>query len=168
MLKLVGIIIFIFITGLFVTSYFIFSRKLKKKEEFFLFMIILNVIIDATWIMTEEMKLIVISQKIPEYIAFLLYRSVTIPFVVLFFLRLLLAYRTPFSKVLVGSGYVILLLLLESLLLHYKIITYINWFLSYSSICYIILMVIAYVMLAWYRHTFGQKKDGVLNESDSI
>ncbi len=155
---MVGLIILIIITGIIISSYFTIPAKLRKKEGAFLFMIILNIIIDGTWIMAEDMKLIVVSHKIPEYLTFLLYRSVTVPFEILVFLSLLLSFRSSFSKVLVSSGHVISLLLLESLLAHYKIITYVNWYLSYSAICYLILLVIAYVSLAWYRHTFGQEQ----------
>lgn len=56
---------------------------MQRREGTFVFLMIMNINISFTWIVSEEMKRFILSGKVPEYLAFLISRSVLAPCLVL-------------------------------------------------------------------------------------
>lgn len=77
---------------------------MQRREGTFVFLMIMNINISFTWIVSEEMKRFILSGKVPEYLAFLISRSVLAPCLVLIFLNMVLRARFIRLKFLVICG----------------------------------------------------------------
>jgi hypothetical protein len=147
----VGLIVFAILAWIIVTLYVTFPRRIRNRESVVLLSVVLVLNISATWILVEEMKWLKRTDNVPEYLAFLLYRSVIIPFIVLLFLSLLLAFRTPAAKLPVVCGYGAALFCMERLMYVYKIYSYSNAMLGFLMLYYVLLLAVAYALQKWYR-----------------
>ncbi|MFD0695148.1 hypothetical protein ACFQZT_13650 [Paenibacillus sp. GCM10027628] len=149
-----GLIIFAIVTWLLISIYTVMPRTIQIKESVFLFLLLLAISINATWFLVEEWHWITASDQIPEYLAFLLIRSVIIPYGMLLYLNLWLIYSSAWSKGLVVAGFVLTFLIIEITALMTHIMTYNKWSLLYSSIYTLAMLFIAMGTLRWYRNVF--------------
>jgi hypothetical protein len=138
-----GLVVFFFLAWLVVSLFGIIKKKLSFAENTLIFLVILIVSINFSWIVIEELKLIKRTQESLEYMAYLLNRSVITPFLILIQVNLLLRSKTMMMKITIMFLVVFLLTGVSSLSNFYGIIEYNNWHYWYDGIYFFILNGIA-------------------------
>ncbi|MFB4166075.1 hypothetical protein ACE1TI_20350 [Alteribacillus sp. JSM 102045] len=136
--------VFFLASWLVISLFLVMKKKLSIIENTFVFMVILVININWSWIIEEELNLIQLTEEGMDFTAFLLFRSIIIPMI----LNLIHLSNT----LLVSIVSLIILLFLAFLSTTFNMTNYINWNLGYDAIYYIILHVISY-----YTHKLFQK-----------
>jgi hypothetical protein len=139
-----GFSIFFFLAWLIIGIFFIIRKELSIVENTLIFLISLIVIINVSWISTEEMKMINLTKSGINYTAYLLNRSIILPLLLLLQLNILLKSKTFTKKVLIIFTSLIVMLGLSVLSTYFNITNYTKWNLFYDGIYYLILQLIAY------------------------
>ncbi|UOR13735.1 hypothetical protein [Halobacillus amylolyticus] len=143
--------VFFFTSWLVLALFLAIPKKLSIIENTFVFLIILVISINWTWIIYEEMKLIKSTKDAMDYTAFLLFRSIIIPMILVTQLNLLCRANTFAKSLLNVSTSLAILLLLTFFSTFFNMTNYIKWNIGYDAIYYLSLHVIAYFSLKFFR-----------------
>ncbi|WP_079526623.1 hypothetical protein [Halobacillus hunanensis] len=146
-----GFAVFFFIAWLITAIFFAIQKKLSLIENTFIFMLILVISINWSWIIYEGFKFIKITKEPMNYTAFLFFRSVIIPMLLVLQLNLVHQSKTFGSAALITSLSVATLLLLDGLSFYLNITTYKNWHIFYDFLYFAGLHAIAYYLLWLFR-----------------
>ena len=146
-----GFVVFSFLSWLFVSIFTIITKKLSIIENTVVFLLVLIISINYSWIVSEELKLITVTKKGLGYTAYLLTRSVIIPMVILIHLNFLQAKETMVEKSIVIFTSVLLLSCISSLSASLKITDYSNWHFGFIVIYYLILNLIAILFYKLFK-----------------
>lgn len=119
-------------------------KELSIVENTLIFLISLIVIINVSWISTEEMKMINLTKSSINYTAYIFNRSIILPLLLLVQLNILLKSKTFTKKVLIIFTSLMVMLGLSVLSTYFNLTNYIKWNLFYDGIYYLILQLIAY------------------------
>lgn len=138
-----GFVVFFFVVWLVVSIFSLIKKKLSIIENTFVFLIILILSINFSWIVIEEWKLISLSKKGFEYTGYLLNRSVILPMLILIQLNLLQFSKTTVMKITIFILSVIVLTFLSVLSNFLNITHFKNWHYGYDAIYYFILNLMA-------------------------
>ncbi|SFK11334.1 hypothetical protein SAMN04487936_107159 [Halobacillus dabanensis] len=143
--------LFFFGSWLVLTLFTIIPKKLAFTENTFVFLILLVISINWTWIIYEEFKFIESTETPMDYAAFLMFRSIIIPIVIITQLNIsaLARSRTLSLWTIVLSTACLLLFTFFSL--HFGMIKYVNWNIAYDALYYLALHGIAYVTLKIFQ-----------------
>ncbi|MEH7304445.1 hypothetical protein [Neobacillus drentensis] len=138
-----GFVIFFLLAWLVGSLLAVIQKKLTFAENTLVFLVVLIVSINYSWIVIEELKLIKLTKSSLEYTGYLLNRSVITPILVLVFVNLLLWSKTMMMKITLIISVVILMIGLSSLSNFFGIIDYKHWNYWYDGIYFLILNGIA-------------------------
>jgi hypothetical protein len=138
-----GSVVFFFLTWLIVATFVVIKKRISIVENTMIFLIILTVGINFSWIVIEELQVIKLSKKGFDYTAFLLYRSVINPFIMVILVNLLQYSKTIVSKGLLILYSVGLLLVFSNLLTFFDIITFKKWNYGFDAIYFVFLVLVA-------------------------
>jgi hypothetical protein len=122
-----GFVIFFFLAWLVVSLFAVINKKLTLVENTLVFLIILVISINFSWIVIEHLKLIELTQVRLDYIAYLLNRSVIIPILILIQVNLLQWSKTMMMKISVILSAVILITGISFLSNLFGIAEYKHW-----------------------------------------
>jgi hypothetical protein len=153
-----GFVVFFFLTWLVVSLFAVIKKKLTFVENTLIFLIILIISINFSWIVMEELKLIKLTQVSLEYIAYLLNRSVIIPILVLIQVNLLQWSKTMMMKIAVIVSVVILITGISFLSNFYGITEFKHWHYWKDGIYFFILNfigIISYKLFARVSRNVG-------------
>ncbi|MGP4108660.1 hypothetical protein [Virgibacillus sp. L01] len=141
------IVIFFFITWLAVFMYCLMQKELTLVESTFVFLIVLVVSINFSWIIMEELKLIKLTEKGLPYTAFLLNRSIIIPILILMQLNFLVKSESHLMKTAILFSSVLALVGVSFLSSSLNITEFTKWNLGYEAIYYLCLNLIGMIAL---------------------
>lgn len=140
-------VIFFFITWLAVFIYGLMQKELTVVESTFVFLIILVVSINFSWIVIEELKLIKLTEKGLPYTAFLLSRSIIIPILILIQLNFLVKSESYLIKSVTLFSSVLALVGISFISSSLNITEFTKWNLGYEAIYYLCLNLIGMIAL---------------------
>lgn len=136
--------LFFFTSWLIVTLFTIIPKKLSLTENTFVFLMILVISINWTWVIYEEFKFIESTEIPMDYTAFLMFRTLIIPTLIITQLNVSLqAPSRTISLLTIGSS-TTALLLFTYFSLQFEMIQYIDWNMTYDALYYLSLHGIAY------------------------
>ncbi|OLS33687.1 hypothetical protein [Bacillus sp. MRMR6] len=138
-----GFVVFFFLAWLVVSSFVVIRKRLSIVENTVIFLVILIVSINFSWIMMEEFEFIKPTKVGIDYTAFLLNRSVITPLIMVILLNLFPWGKSVISKGLLVVYAVIVMLCLSNLSIFLKITKFSNWNYGYEAVYYFLLAVIA-------------------------
>lgn len=154
--------VYFFIGWLSIVCFFIQKKKYSVVENTVLFLCVLIVNLNWTWLIYEEFGLITYSHNPWNFVAYLIKRSIIIPLIVLICLNF---GRKQFSLLknlmhIIVSALVILGLTNVSHFL--KVTTVKHWSIFYDFVYYILLHVLGLVIHKWYQTYMVEKvKEGL-------
>ncbi|UUZ83981.1 hypothetical protein LJK88_09560 [Paenibacillus sp. P26] len=152
-----SLVIFSSITWFLLGLFFVLPGKINRLDNALLFMTVILLNCNGSWIFIEEMKTIELAKPLPDYFAFLLFRTTVIPLLVVICHNLLLSALPAGWK----TGWIVLayglLLLMEWLAVRYKIYTYIHWHLYYSMLYYLGLQILVFLFYKGFSHITAQE-----------
>lgn len=141
--------LFFFGSWLMLTLFTIIPKKLSITENTFVFLIILVISINWTWVIYEEFKFIVSTETPIDYTAFLTFRSIIIPIVLITQLNISAQARSRTLTIVLSTAF---LLLFTYLSLHFEVVKYVNWNMAYDALYYLALHGIAYSTLKIFQN----------------
>ncbi|WP_010531410.1 hypothetical protein [Lentibacillus jeotgali] len=137
--------IFFFLTWLVGSIFAVMRKKLSLVENTFVFLIILIVSINFSWIIADELKLITVTKQTLPHTAYLINRSVIIPVLILIQLNISMARDSFGWKTMMVLFSVLLLTGVNYLMTALNMVTYTNWNLGFDAIYFLLLNLAAFL-----------------------
>lgn len=143
--------VFFLLSWLFIALFAVIPKKLTLIENTLIYLVVLVISINFSWIVIEELKLITLTKNGLDYTAFLMNRSITIPILIL--LQINLFYRNTSSEIgFINIVFSVTIMLATSFLSTFLHVTdYTKWNLFYDLIYYFALHILAYLALKSFR-----------------
>ncbi|RPF53361.1 hypothetical protein [Aquisalibacillus elongatus] len=132
-------VIYFAISWLAVTTYCVMNKKLSLIESTMIYLVVLVISINFSWIIVEEMELVSIKEKANSYMAYIFKRSVITPFVMIIFLDLILRFEKVLAKIMTGIGAILFLTFCRYLLVQLEAATYLDWNFGYDMLFFLAL-----------------------------
>lgn len=148
---IMGITVFFFASWLVCMAFAVMQKKLSFVENTFVYLIILIVSINFSWIIIEELKLIMVTKNGVDYTAYILNRSVIIPILILIQLNLIQKSNSNAKSAIIVICTVGIMLGLSFLSTQFKITTNNEWNLGYDGIYFLTLHLIGYYVFKMFR-----------------
>jgi hypothetical protein len=120
------------------------TKRIEHCGKYIIFLLSLIIIINVSWISTEEMKMINLTKSSMNYTAYLLNRSILLPLLLVLQLNILLKSSTFTKKAFIIFAGVMVMLGISVLSTYFHIVNYIKWNLVYDVIYFLLLQLIAY------------------------
>ena len=142
---------FFLISWLVISLFVVIRKRLNTIENTFVFLIILIVNINFSWIIIDEWDLISNTQKALPYIAYLLNRSIIIPLLIFIHLNVLLMAKKLVKRLIILISTVIILDGLSLLSIIFNVTEFIRWNFWYESTYYFslsLLSILSYKLFA--------------------
>lgn len=133
-------VVFFFISWLVVSIYGVIRKKLDLVESTFIFLIILILSINFSWIVINELKLITVKEKWLPYSAFLLNRSIVIPFLILIHLNFVMRMEKSLHKFIFLISSVIILDGMSLLSTFFHVTEFKKWSFWYETLYFVSLV----------------------------
>ncbi|WP_429311372.1 hypothetical protein [Paenibacillus mucilaginosus] len=128
------------------------KKQLTLAENTVVLLLIMVISINWSWIIFEELKLVVISQEPVNYTAFLIHRSITVPLIVVIAINLVKRTSTIYRALLTIGLSVLLQFVFVLIGRFFGISRSVHWNLTYDLVYFAVLQVIAHYFLKYYRH----------------
>ncbi|UCZ54885.1 hypothetical protein LGQ02_09130 [Bacillus shivajii] len=146
-----GITIFFFASWLVCVAFAVMPKKLSLVENTFVYLIILIVSINFSWIIIEEFKFITLTEDGLDYTAHILNRSVILPMLIIMQLNLIQKSNSVAKSVVIVISTVAIMLGLSFLSTQLNITTHEKWNFGYEVIYFLTLHLIGYYVLKAFR-----------------
>ncbi|WP_160725969.1 hypothetical protein [Bacillus sp. USDA818B3_A] len=143
---------FYFLVAWLITVIFtLMKKKLSFVENSFVFLLILIISINFSWIVSYELKLVKLSTQPLDYTAFMINRSIGIPFIVVVALNLIKSVNSAGKSLLIAAGSILFLVVLVKLGTNFDITNRDRWNIIYDFIYFSALHLIAFYALKFYQ-----------------
>ncbi|MGJ9384900.1 hypothetical protein [Salipaludibacillus sp. CF4.18] len=146
-----GITVFFFASWLVCVAFAVMPKKLSLVENTFVYLIILIVSINFSWIIIEEFKLITLTKNGVDYTAYILNRSVIIPMLIIMQLNLIQKSNSGAKSAIIVISTVAIMLGLSFLSTQFNITTNKKWNFGYDGIYFLTLHLIGYYVFKMFR-----------------
>jgi hypothetical protein len=142
--EFMGFSIVFLLSWLFSAIFVVIRKKLSVVENTLVFLVILIVSINFSWIIAEEIKLIQLSKNGVDAITYILYQVVLLPMLLLIYLNVIQRSKS-FSKTIIFTIASLGIMLGLSFLFNFDNITeYTKWNFGYDAIYFFFLHLIAF------------------------
>lgn len=146
-----GFAVFFLASWLIVAIFTVMPKKLSIVENTVVYLVLVIITINVSWIIIEEMSLIKETQEGIKHVAFLLNRSVIIPMTLITQLNVVHRSNSFARSLLTIIVSLIFLLGLRGLSLTFNIISYTKWNFGYDVVYIIILHLMTFSALQLFR-----------------
>jgi hypothetical protein len=146
-----GFSAFFLVSWLACASLIVIRKKLTIIENTLIYLIILILSINFSWIIIEEMKLINLTKNPIDYLAYLLHRSVITPMILVIQLNLFQRSESLINKILVIISSLSILLLSSFYQTHFNILEYKHWNFFYELLYFLSLYVLIFIIYKLFK-----------------
>lgn len=150
-----GFVVMFVMAWLTVFIFYTMDRSLSIMENAFVFLIILTIGINISWVVAEEYKLIEITKDGLLYTGFILYRSIVIPMIFVILFNAI--YKVKSTAILSIGVALVTILALNGLMLVYGIVDYKQWNLFYDAIQILFMQAVGFALLKLYRRAIHRE-----------
>ncbi|MBG9810437.1 hypothetical protein [Priestia endophytica] len=157
-----GLSSFVFLSFLVITLFVTMRKSLSVVENTFVYLLVLIININATWIINEELKLVDVTEKTAPYVGFLLERSLIIPMFFVIVFNYFYRNITPRAIMLTGFIFLIFTLLLRKFSNMLNIYQYKQWNLFYEALYILGLLLITFILHKGFRNLIRKEKRALL------
>lgn len=153
-----GFVVFFFAAWLAVSVFYFIPKSLSALENTILYLIMLIISINITWIIIEEYHFIHLTSEGLNYAAYMIHRSILTPMIYVILLNLIFG-STSTAAVWFAVAGVGVMLGLNGLARFYRIWDYIKWDSMYDAV-YIVLLLIAsvYALKLFRKRAYAEVK----------
>lgn len=144
-------VVFFFLSWLFISLFAVIRKTLSIIENTVIFLVILVISINFSWIIIDEYQLITVSQKALPYLAFLLNRSIVIPILMLLLVNLVLRSKDSKQKIIIGILCEFLLLMISFLSTLLGVTEFKRWNFLYEGLYFLFIIFIAFFILKAFQ-----------------
>lgn len=157
-----GLSFFVFLSFLVITLFVTMRKSLSIVENTFIYLLVLIINVNATWIINEELKLVDVTEETAPYIGFLLERSLIIPLLYVIIFNYFYRKITPRAIILTGFIFLIFTLLFRKFSNMLNIYHYKHWNLFYEALYILGVLFIIFVLHKGFRNLMRREKEGAL------
>ncbi|MCM3214627.1 hypothetical protein M3612_08925 [Niallia taxi] len=154
--------VYFFIGWISIICFFVQKKKFSVVENTVLFLCVLIVNLNWTWLIYEELGFITYSHDTWNFVAYLIKRSIVIPLLVLISLnfgRTDASLLKKLTHIIVSS----LVILAVTSISHYlKVTTVKDWSILYDFFYYVALHIFGHLIHKWYQTYIVEKENEVL------
>lgn len=147
------LVVFFFLSWLVIGIYITLNKRIDIVANTFVFLVILVVSINFSWIIIDELKLISTQQNWLSYTAYILNRSIIIPMLILLHLNLLIKYKSFTKKAFIFISAVIFLLIISYISTRLNITEFYKWTFWFEGIYYVCLNLTALLSYTLFNRT---------------
>lgn len=144
-------VLFFVLTWLVISIFTVLRKKLNLIENTLLFLFILLISINFSWIIIDELKLISITQKGLPYTAYLFNRSIIIPTLILLILNLIHRSENTKKKLIVVFSGTFIYLCISFLSNRIEVTQLQRWSLLYEGLYFLFLTGISFLALRGFK-----------------
>ncbi|MBT2724357.1 hypothetical protein [Bacillus sp. ISL-46] len=144
--------VFFFLSWLIIAIFSVIERKLPLLENTFIYLVILIINVNWTWIIYEEFKFIERTNDPINYAAFMLYRSIIIPMIIVTQLNLFYSAKNVMKSSVVVLGSIVAWLVISILSRYFDMSNYSKWNIGFD-----ILYIIALHGISYFFHKLFQR-----------
>ncbi|WP_335871993.1 hypothetical protein [Bacillus sp. 2205SS5-2] len=134
---------FFFLTWIAFAILFLMKNKLSFLEYTFIYLVVLIVNINFSWIIGEEFKWIKSTKEPIVFVALLFHRILLLPLIILISINLMKGFNRTLLKFIVAGGFIFFLVVTSGLVVHMHLVTYENWTYLYDCLYFVSLLFIA-------------------------
>ncbi|WP_042221004.1 hypothetical protein [Oceanobacillus manasiensis] len=149
------IAVFFFLSWLAISLFTAINKDLSIVTNTFIFLIILIVSINFSWIINDELNLITLREEWTPYTAYLLNRSILIPILVLLQVNLFIKTHSYIKKGIILVSSIIILLMISFISTQLNIIEFKEWSLWLEAIYLICLNLIGLISYTLFNKIKG-------------
>ncbi|MCF6409754.1 hypothetical protein [Pseudalkalibacillus salsuginis] len=139
-----GFTVFFFIAYLVSSLFIIMEKKLSIVHSTFIYLLMSIITINVSWIVTEELKLIEVTDETMNYLAFIINRTIITPMILVMQLHLIYKYKSTATTFLITLCSLGTLLIVRGLAIYFNIHTYKNWNIGFDLVFFLVLHLIAF------------------------
>ncbi|MFD1739590.1 hypothetical protein ACFSCX_24205 [Bacillus salitolerans] len=136
-------VVFFFLSWLVISVYTVTDKRINIIENTFIFLILLIVSINFSWIINDELKLMTVTQKWLPYTAYLLNRSIIIPLIILIHVNLYIKVETFTKKAMIFISSIFILVMISFISMKLNITEFKRWTFLYETAYYLFLNIVA-------------------------
>ncbi|MFD1173052.1 hypothetical protein [Oceanobacillus picturae] len=151
--------VFFFLSWLAISIFTVINKDLNIVKNTFIFLIILIVSINFSWVINDELKLITLKEKWVPYTAYLLNRSLLIPILVLLQVNLFIKTHSYIKKGIILVSSVIILLMISFISTRLNIIEFKEWNLWLEAIYLLCLNLVGLISYTLFNKIKGVQEN---------
>ncbi len=145
--------VFFFLSWLGISIFTVIKKELNIVQNTFIFLIILIISINFSWIINDELKLISVQEKWIPYTAYLFNRNIIIPILIVLHLNLFIKNRSLTMKAIILISSVLILLIISFISIRLNIAEFKKWTFWFEGIYYLCLNLIALFSITLFKKT---------------
>lgn len=151
--------VFFFLSWLAISIFTVINKDLNIVKNTFIFLIILIVSINFSWVINDELKLITLKEKWVPYTAYLLNRSILIPVLVLLQVNLFIKTNSYIKKGIIMVSSVIILLMISFISTRLNMIEFKEWNLWLEAIYLLCLNLVGLISYTLFNKIKGVQEN---------
>ncbi|CDO04747.1 MFS transporter [Oceanobacillus picturae] len=151
--------VFFFLSWLAISIFTVINKDLNIVKNTFIFLIILIVSINFSWVINDELKLITLKEKWVPYTAYLLNRSILIPVLVLLQVNLFIKTNSYIKKGIIMVSSIIILLMISFISTRLNMIEFKEWNLWLEAIYLLCLNLIGLISYTLFNKIKGVQEN---------
>jgi hypothetical protein len=146
-----GFAFYFFVSWLITVIFTVMKKRLTYVENSFVFLLMLIISINFSWIISQELRLVKLSTQPLDFTAFMILRSIGIPFMMVVTLNIMNGVNSIANYLLIAICSILVLVILVKLGADFDITNRDKWNIMYDFIYFAILHVIAVYSLKFIR-----------------
>ncbi|WP_255286483.1 MULTISPECIES: hypothetical protein [unclassified Bacillus (in: firmicutes)] len=146
-----GFAFYFFVSWLITVIFTLMKKRLSFIENSFVYLLILIISINFSWIISAELRLVTLSMHPLDYTAFMIHRSIGIPFIHVVTLNLIKGVNSIGKSLLIAVCSIVILVMLVKLGAVLDITHRVKWNIINDFIYFAFLQLIAFYSLKFFR-----------------
>ncbi|WP_309122209.1 hypothetical protein [Paenibacillus sp.] len=153
-----GFVVMFVASWLAIFIFYLLQERLTILENAFVFLVALTLVINVSWIVTEELKLVEITKDGLAYTGYLLNRSIGAPMIFVIVMTAVFRANAAWTALASAAAALAALVALNGAALYLDILRYPKWNLGYDALLFAALLAVVYGLLRLYRRTvYGRR-----------
>jgi len=146
-----GFAFYFFVSWLITVIFTVMKKRLTFVENSLVFLLMLIISINFSWIISAELKLVTLSKEPLDYTAFMINRSIGIPFIILVTLNLMKSVNSIGKSLIIMVCSILIQVILVKLGTNFDVTNRENWNILYDIIYFVLLYLFAVYSLKFFQ-----------------
>jgi hypothetical protein len=146
-----GFAFYFFVSWLITVIFTVMKKRLTFVENSLVFLLMLIISINFSWIISAELKLVTLSKEPLDYTAFMINRSIGIPFIIVVTLNLMKSVNSIGKSLIIMVCSILIQVILVKLGTNFDVTNRENWNILYDIIYFVLLYLFAVYSLKFFQ-----------------
>ncbi|MEW9110560.1 MAG: hypothetical protein AB2374_14505 [Cytobacillus gottheilii] len=145
--------LYFLVSWLAVAVFVLMHKRLSFIQNSFIVLVILIISVNWSWVIYQELKLIKVSTDPFNNVAFMINRSIAVPFIVTIAMNILQGVQSFSHYIIVFASSIFILSILAFGGIYFKVTEYINWYFSFDMLYFLMLNLIGFFVCKMVHKT---------------